>query len=206
MILDAVGSYDACMHIASPPLGPDQLPTTIAPPPGSQPPLRWARWWTSPIARVDYGRDSVLAPWHEARIPTERSLTGARRPSLAYGGRSQVEAEAAARLLAQVPVEVTLRIRGRARTVSLHPAIAVLRDARAGAFWLAPLHTTVRSGAEWIEIPHTIDGAAFAGRWPLLRTPHVSSATQEMVSVVGRETVLKPSAWRDAPRDSIVTP
>jgi hypothetical protein len=91
---------------------------------------------------------------------------------------------------------------GRTRTVQVNPAIAVLRDAKAGAYWLAPLRTTVRLGDEWLDAPHTIDGAAFEGPDRVLTGATVLSATRDMIAVVGRDTILKPAAWADAPDDS----
>ena len=167
------------------------------------PPQSWSRWWTSPIARVNYGPTAQLQAWHESFIPTERSLTGSRSVSMTYGGATRDEAITAARLLAQSVVQVTVDvgIEG-ARSVQINPAIAVLRDARNGAFWLASLTTTMRHGDEWVDAPHSIDGAAFEGPTPLLHTASVLTATPNMVAVVGRDTVLTPSTWTDAPHDS----
>lgn len=169
------------------------------------PPARWSRWWTSPIARFDYGTGSQVSAWHEAWIPADRGLSGDLRPSVTFGGSTREAAVAAAHLLAKQAVQLDVDLAdGTTRTVSLHPAIAVLRDARAGAFWLAPLRTTVKSHGEWIDAPHSIDGDAFLGEQPLLRTPTVLSATREMVTVVGRDSELTPGRWRDAPDDSLV--
>jgi len=169
------------------------------------PPARWSRWWTSPIAKLDYGTDSRMPLWPEARIPAERGLSGALRPSLTFGGSSLEAAIEAAKLITAVPVDVQFSFRnGRLGTTPVHPAIAILRDSRAGAFWLAPLQTTVRFQGEWLDAPHTIDGPAFEGEEPLLATPKILSATRDMVAVVGRDTVLKPGVWADAPDDSIV--
>lgn len=166
------------------------------------PPERWARWWTSPIARVDYGAAATIDPWHEAFIPAERGLTGALRPALAWGGTSRDAAIDAARALARLTVQLQLEVGGQLRTVEISPAIAVLRDARAGAYWLAPLRTTIRSGEEWVEAPHSIDGPAFEGGSQGRRGARVLSATRDMVAVVGRDTVLTPAEWADAPHDS----
>jgi len=53
-----------------------------------------------------------------------------------------------------------------------------------------------------VEAPHTIDGGAFEGPNPLLRTPSIKSASSNLVAVVGRDTVLTPTRWRDAPDGS----
>ncbi len=141
--------------------------------------------------------------WAEATIPAERGLTGELRPTVSYAGTSKEAAIEAARLLANQPVEVSFSFRnGRTRTTEVNPAIAVLRDAKAGAYWLAPLRTTVRLGDEWLDAPHTIDGAAFEGADPVLTGATVLSASRDMVAVVGRDTVVKPAAWADAPDDS----
>ena len=60
----------------------------------------------------------------------------------------------------------------------------------------------MRSRGEWVDAPHSIDGDAFTGAAPILRTPTVLSATKDMVAVVGRDTVITPSPWTDAPDDS----
>lgn len=182
--------------------GPVSLPTgsTSATP---EPPARWARFWASPIARVDYGVGSRVPLWGEATIPAERGLTGERRPGVTYGGATLEAAIEAAHLLAGTTVELSFSFRnGRTRTTQVNPAIAVLRDAVAGAFWLAPLRTTVRLGDQWLDAPHTIDGPAFEGD-ALLTSASVLSATRDMVAVVGRDAVLKPGAWTDAPDDSL---
>lgn len=192
------------MLIAPTPLGIDSLPTARAAA-APQPPARWSRWYTSPIARIDYGTGSRMPLFHEARIPAERGLTGELRPTLSYGGASKEAAIAAARLLAQTPVDVEFSFRnGRTRTVSVHPAIAVLRDAKAGAYWLAPLQTSVNLRGEWVDAPHTIDGGAFDGNDAVLRTPSILSATRDMVAVVGADSLLVPGRWTDAPDDSLV--
>jgi hypothetical protein len=183
--------------------GIDSLPTgsTSATP---EPPARWSRFWTSPIARVDYGAGSRVPLWGEATIPADRGLTGQLRPGVTYGGATKEAAIEAARLLARETVEMSFSFRnGRTRTTQVNPAIAVLRDARAGAFWLAPLRTTVRLGDQWLDAPHTIDGPAFEGADALLRPATVLSATRDMVAVVGRDAVLTPGVWTDAPDDSL---
>lgn len=199
------------MKLAPSPVSNVKLQTLAPSPPPSDanavphPPARWARWWTSPIARFDYGAGSLVPAWHEAWIPADRGLTGDLRPSVIFGGSTREAAVAAAHLLAQQAVRLDVDLSdGSTRSVSLHPAIAVLRDARAGAFWLAPLRTSVRSHGEWIEAPHSIDGDGFAGEHPLLRTPSVLSATRDMVTIVGRDTELTPGRWTDAPDDSLV--
>ncbi len=141
--------------------------------------------------------------WSEATIPAERGLTGQLRPAVTYGGATREAAVEAARLLARQTVEVSFSFRnGRTRTVQVNPAIAVLRDAKAGAFWLAPLRTTVRLGDQWLDAPHTIDGSAFEGAGAVLNTATVLSATRDMVAVVGRDLVLRPGVWAGAPDDS----
>lgn len=168
-----------------------------------EPPLRWARWWTSPLAKIEYGTASRAEVWQEAWIPADRGITGAMRPSVTWGGTSREQAVAAAALLAAVEVEVLVDVAGgRTRTMRVNPAIGVLHDPKAGAYWLAPLRTTVRANGEWAEAPHTIDGAAFSGRSPLLRKPAVSSASPDLVAVVGRDSVITPGEWADAPDDS----
>lgn len=142
--------------------------------------------------------------WAEATIPADRGLTGELRPSVVYGGATQEAAIAAARLLARDAVDVTFSFRnGRTRTVAVNPAIAVLHDAAAGAFWLTPLQTTVRLGDQWLDAPHTIDGPAFEGADAPLTSATVRSATRDMVAVVGRDAVIVPTAWTDAPDDSL---
>ncbi len=183
--------------------GPASLPTesAFATP---EPPARWSRFWTSPIAKVEYGTGSRIPLWSEATIPAERGLTGERRPGVTYGGATLEAAIEAAHLLAREPVELSFSFRnGRTRTTQVNPAIAVLRDATAGAFWLAPLHTTVRLRDQWLDAPHTIDGPAFEGADALLSSATVLSATRDMVAVVGRDAVLKPGVWADAPDDSL---
>src|SRR5690606_6329210 len=104
---------------------------------------------------------------------------------------------------AAVPVKVRMdMVDGSSRMVTIHPAIAVLRDAKAGAFWLAPLRTSIQSNGEWIEAPHTIDGGAFGGKKPALLAPVIRSATKDLVAVVGRDRVATPGIWSDAPDDS----
>ncbi|MCW2956964.1 MAG: hypothetical protein JWO69_1833 [Thermoleophilia bacterium] len=191
--------------LMAPPASSVLTPTRSATPTNPTPPARWARWWTSPIARVDYGTDSRAQAWKEAWIPANRGITGALHPAVTFGGSSRAAAIEAAHALAAVPVKVRMdMLHGRSKLVTIHPAIAVLRDARAGAYWLAPLHTTVRSNGEWRDAPHTIDGGAFQGGSPAFRTPVVRSATSEMVAVVGRDRVMTPKEWRTAPHDSRV--
>jgi hypothetical protein len=121
-----------------------------------------------------------------------------------FGGSNRDAAIAAAKALAAKPVEISFSFRnGRVHTAPVNPAYAVLRDAHHGVYWLAPLRTTVRLRDEWVEAPHTVDGLAFEGRQPLLATPTVFSATKDMVAVVGRDTVLTPATWVDAPDDSL---
>ena len=168
-----------------------------------EPPARWSRFWTSPIARVDYGQGSRVPIWGEATIPADRGLTGQLQPGVTYGGTTKEAAIEAARLLSRELVDLTFSFRnGRTRTVQVNPAIAVLRDAKAGAFWLAPLRTTVRVGDQWLDAPHTIDGPAFEGADAVLKPATVLAATRDLVAVVGRDLVLKPSVWADAPDDS----
>lgn len=183
--------------------------STASPSPASAPaadpvpPVRWSRWWTSPIALVDYGTASRVPIWQEATIPADRGITGALRPSVTYAGTSKQDAIEAARLLAATPVDLSFSFRnGRTRTVQVHPAIAVLRDAKAGTFWLAQLRTTVRLGTDWLDAPHSIDGPAFDGPDAVLTRPRVLSATRDMVAVVGKTSVLVPGRWTDAPDDS----
>jgi hypothetical protein len=153
---------------------------------------------------VDYGTGSRVPLWGEATIPSDRGLTGQLRPGVTYAGTTLEAAVEAARLLSRESVELSFSFRnGRTRTVQVNPAIAVLRDAKAGAFWLAPLRTTVRLGDQWLDAPHTIDGPAFEGADPVLTSAKVLSATRDMVAVVGRDTVLTPGPWADAPDDSI---
>ncbi|MCW2960868.1 MAG: hypothetical protein JWM25_652 [Thermoleophilia bacterium] len=170
------------------------------------PPQRWARWWTSPIASIEYGTGSRATAWSEAWIPANRNLTGRLTPSVSWGGSTKEAAIEAAHALAAKPIEIRMDMPGgRSRLVKVHPAIAVLRDAKAGAFWLAPLRTSVLSGNEWVEAPHTIDGGAFTGRNPVLLAPVIRSATRDMVAVVGRDRVATPQAWKTAPDDSFVS-
>jgi hypothetical protein len=193
------------MHLISPITGPLSVPTSGAASAAAAPtpPARWSRWYTSPIAKLEYGAGSRLPLFPEARIAADRGLTGSRIPAVIYAGTTLDAAIAAARQLAARPVEVSFSYRnGRVGTVAVNPAFGVLRDARAGAFWLAPLETTVQLRGEWVDAPHTIDGPAFEGAKALLGTPTVLSATRDMVAVVGKETVLKPSVWTDAPDDS----
>jgi hypothetical protein len=187
------------MLLTASPVSTVSLPTADTP----APPARWARFWKSPIARFEYGAGSRVPLWAEATIPAERTLTGASRPSLTYGGASLDAAIEAARLLAKQPVDLSFSFRnGRTRTAQVHPAIAVLRDSRAGAFWLAPLQTTVRLGNEWLDAPHAVDGPAFSGEDPVLATPTVRTATRDLVAVVGATTVVTPTRWTNAPDDS----
>ena len=168
------------------------------------PPARWSRFWTTPIAHVDYGATSRVPFWKEATIPTDRGLTGQVLPAVTFGGATYEAAVEAARLLARQTVDVSFSFRnGRTRTIEVNPAIAVLRDTRAGAFWLAPLRTTVRLGDQWLDAPHTIDGLAFEGANPVLHTPTVLTATRDMVAVVGRDAVIKPAKWTTAPDGSL---
>lgn len=177
---------------------PDPAPARPAAPiaatqdvPAPAPPASWARWWTSPIAVLRYEAVGEHAtPFAEARIPAQRTLTGALTPALRYGGPTEADAVAAARMLAQETQDVDF---GGGEVRSVHPAIAVLRDARHGAWWLAPLQTTVRRGTEWIEAPHTIDGAAFTGPDAWLRSVQVHSNSRVLVAVVGADTVLRPT-------------
>lgn len=193
------------MHLISPLAGPVSVPTIVAQnaPAAPTPPSRWSRWYTSPIAKLEYGAGSRLPLFPEARIAADRGLSGSRTPAVIYAGSTLEAAIVAAKQLAARPVEVSFSYRnGRVGTVAVNPAFGILRDARAGAFWLAPLETTVQLRGEWVDAPHTIDGPAFEGAKALLGTPTVLSATRDMVAVVGRETVLTPSVWTDAPDDS----
>jgi hypothetical protein len=189
------------MQLTTSPVGPSALPSSDGSRPA--PPERWNRFWKTPIARVEYGEASRVPLWPEAALPADRGITGALRPSLTWGGTSLELAIEAARMLAREPVELSFSFRnGRTRTTQVHPAIAVLRDSRAGAFWLAPLHTTVRHGSEWRDAPHAVDGPAFEGSDPVLRTPRVLTATRDMVAVVGAKVVVRPERWVDAPFDA----
>lgn len=200
--LIARNAYAAAMNLTAPTPSSVLLPTS-SDPSALVPPARWARWWTSPIARFEYGSGSSLPLWRDAVLPAERGLTGALQPVVSYGGTSTSEAIAAAHLLAQHPVTVDFSYRnGRLGSTQVTPAIAVLRDVTAGVFWLAPLHTTVRRGDEWLDAPHTIDGPAFEGDRPLLTRPRVLSATSLLVAVVGANSVIRPEKWSDAPNDS----
>ncbi|MBC7461081.1 MAG: hypothetical protein H7287_06940 [Thermoleophilia bacterium] len=166
-------------------------------------PTRWVRWWKAPIAAIDYAAGGRIAPWREAWIPTERTLTGGRTPAMVFGGTSAETAIEAAHALARGTVQVRVSdVAGRMRTVQLNPAMAVLLDAKSGAYWITPLTSSVRSGGGWIELPHSIDGAAFEGAHPWLHTPQVAGASKDLVAVVGRERVVTPSHWSDAPHDS----
>jgi hypothetical protein len=192
------------MQLTSPTLAPSFVaPTSTAGGNVPTPPARWSRFWTSPIARVEYGTGSLVGAWHEAFIPADRGLTGNLRPKVTFAGSNRDNAIAAAHALAQRSEELSITLAdGSTRTVTLHPAFAVLRDAHEGVYWLAPLRTTVRSGDDWIDAPHTIDGAAFEGTNPVLRTPTILTATRDMVAVVGRDSVITPGRWTDAPDDS----
>lgn len=153
----------------------------------------------TPIARLDYGATSVVSPWSEAVLPMYRSPTGSRHPNVQFAGTSRDDAIAAAHQLATHAVRVDVQAHGGdVRSVELNPAIAVLRDARAGTFWLTPLSTTIKVQDDWVEIPHSIDGIAFEGALPVLARPAVRSATQSMVALVGRDTVITPEHWADA--------
>ena len=193
------------MQLTSPAASPVSAPTPSAPRPEAvpTPPARWSRWFTSPIARIDYAAGSKVPIFAEARIGADRGLMGDRSPAVVFGGTSLEQAIAAAHKLAAAPIDLEFSYRnGRVGTAQVHQAIAVLRDARAGAFWLAPLETTVQLRGEWVDAPHAIDGPAFEGADALLRTPTVMSATRDMVAVVGKELVLTPAQWIDAPDDS----
>lgn len=169
---------------------PDAAPT---------PPARWSHWYRTPIARVEYGAGTRVSVWREASIPADQSMTGDRTPAVTFGGTTLDEAVAAAHLLAAIPVELRVDVAGvGARTIKLNPAIAVLLDAKSGAYWLAPLRTTMRVGNEWVDAPHAIDGAGFTGATPTFRHARVLSATPDMVAVVGAELVVKPGRWRAA--------
>lgn len=190
------------MLLTPPFASPASLPTEFASA-TPMPPRRWSKFWTSPIARVEYGEGSRVPFWGEATIPADRGLTGQLNPGVTYGGSSRDAAIEAARLLARQAVDVSFSFRnGRTRTVQVNPAIAVLHDARAGAFWLAPLRTTVRLGDQWLDAPHSIDGPAFEGPDAVLRTPSVLSATRDMVAVVGRDALITPGRWTSAPDSS----
>lgn len=192
-------AYDPTMHLTASPVGSNSLLAATAP----APPERWARFWKSPIAKFEYGAGSRVPLWAEASIPADRGLTGALRPAVTYAGSSLDAAIQAARMLAKEPVELRFSFRnGRIRSAEVHPAIAVLRDAKAGAFWLAPLHTTVRLGDEWRDAPHAIDGPAFGGSDPVLHAPTVLTATRDLVAVVGAAEVVRPGKWISAPDDS----
>ncbi|MCB0878003.1 MAG: hypothetical protein KDC46_03370 [Thermoleophilia bacterium] len=196
------------MQLTTSPIGTDSL-RTAAPASSAAtgatptPPERWARWWTSPIALFTYGEGSRVPLWSEAIIPADRGLTGALRPAVTYAGRNLEAAIEAAHVLAKAPVELSFSYRnGRLGTAQVNPAIAVLRDAHAGVYWLAPMHTTVRRRDQWLDAPHTIDGAAFTGADPLLARPQVLTATRDLVAVVGATDVIRPGTWADAPDDS----
>jgi hypothetical protein len=179
--------------------------TPVTPPVTPAAPLRWARWWKSPLAAVDYAPGSRITPWREAWIPSERTLTGTRRPALVYGGTSVEGAIESARTLARTLVVARIEdSTGKVRRVSINPAMAVLLDAKAGAYWIAPLTSSIQSGGEWIEVPHSIDGAAFEGARPWLGGARVASASKDLVAVVGRDLVIAPERWHDAPDDSRV--
>ena len=106
-------------------------------------------------------------------------------------------------MLARTSVRVRVSDNGgQRRTVQINPAMAVLHDAKSGAYWITPLTSSVRSGDDWIELPHSIDGAAFEGTSPWLRAPQVAGASKDLIAVVGRERVVTPSRWTDAPDDS----
>jgi len=187
-------TYDAPMHITPIPVSTNSTPT---------PPARWAQWWTSPLARIDYGMTSVATPWHEAFIPAHRTVAGNLAPTLTFAGSNLAVALEAAHALASHTVAVTYDVTGgRQRTIQVHPAIGILRDARAGVYWLAELRTTVRSRGEWVDAPHTIDGGAFTGRAPVLSTPDIRTATNALIAVVGKDTTITPRRWRNAPDDS----
>jgi hypothetical protein len=174
-----------------------------APAPTPAPPARWSRWYTSPIAKVVYGEGSRMPLFPEARIAADRGVSGPRIPAVTYAGSTLEAAVAAAKLLTAKTVDVDVSYRnGRVGTAHVHPAIAILRDAKAGAFWLAPLQTTVQLRGEWVDAPHTIDGPAFEGAKSLLRGATVLSATRDMVAVVGKDSILRPATWTDAPDDS----
>ncbi len=69
--------------------GPVSLPTgSISATP--EPPARWSRFWTSPIARVDYGAGSRVPLWGEATIPADRGITGQLLRGLSLGGSTRV--------------------------------------------------------------------------------------------------------------------
>ena len=181
-------------------LSPIQAPAAQAAPLA---PARWARWWKAPLAAVDYAAPSRITPWREAWIPTERTITGTRTPSMVYGGTSAEAAIEAAHALARATVSMRIATaEGRFQRVRLNPAMAVLLDAKAGAYWITPLHSSVQSGSEWIEMPHSIDGAAFEGARPWLAGARVASASADLIAVVGRDLVIAPERWHDAPDDS----
>ena len=184
----------------APAAAPVSADTTAAP----TPPTRWTRYWKTPIAHFDYGNSSRMPLWAEATIPAERNLTGAKRPSVTYAGTTLAGAIEAAHLLARDLVDVSFSFRnGRVRTTQVHPAFGVLRDSAAGAFWLTPLHTTVKLRNEWLDAPHAIDGPAFDGADAVLARPEVRTATRDLVAVVGAREVIRPDRWTDAPDDSL---
>src|SRR4051794_4125665 len=74
------------------------------------PPERWSRFWTSPIAKVEYGSGSLVDAWREAFIPADRGLTGARRPKVTFGGANKDAAIAAAHVLAGKLVELPVTL------------------------------------------------------------------------------------------------
>ncbi len=192
------------MILTASPVGAEFAPTATAPQP--LPPIRWSRWWTSPIARLDYGSASRVPLWQDATLPAHRNLTGALRASVTYAGTSLDGAIRAAHLLSATPVPVSFTYRnGRHGMISANPAIAVLRDAKLGAYWITPLSTTVKIGGNWVDAPHTIDGVAFDGADPAFVAPSVRSATRDLVAVVGVQRVVTPERWTDAPPDSRVT-
>lgn len=187
------------MNLTPPPLGLNFLPRPQSTTPIA--PKRWTQYWKTPIAKFDYGSNSRVPLWAEAALPALSGITGAPQLALTYGGDSIEAATSAARLLTKNPIDLTFSFRnGRTRTTQVYPAIAVLRDSRAGAFWLAPLHTTVRLGDEWLDAPHSIDGPAYEGDDPVLHSPKIYSATRDLVAVVGANAIIKPERWVTAPR------
>ena len=173
---------------------PSALPTaTVA----TAPPFDWIQWSSSPIAEVRHDA-SAATIWHESWLPSVQTNTGRMVPSLTPGGASLDDAINAAHHIARTPVRVSTDADG-VPAIDVNPAIAVMR-APDNSFWLAPLLTSMRTGNVWHEVPHTIDGAAFAGNDPLVRGTTIRAASPDLVAVVGRDTVLEPAPWPNAPR------
>jgi hypothetical protein len=174
-------------------------PTDIAPP------RHWRRWWSTALTSIERPQSAPLDIWHESWIAQERTLMGNTQARLSYAGESLAAAIEAARALTETPVEIKASVRGaRARRLLIQPAVAVLHDAPRGTFWLAPLRTTMRLGATWIDAPATVDPIrALDGTTIIIDSPNtVRASSPSTVAIVGASRVVTPTLWADAPDDA----